>query len=422
VVSIIVPVYNNLEITKDCIRSIINNTIGDFEIIIIDNGSNPPVPVNFSCREGKIYFPIIIRNKTNLGFPVAVNQGIKASLGDVIVLLNNDVIVTQNWLSLLMSQLNKFDIVGPVTNYCAGLQQVSISTYTNEDELNSSASDWQTKHSGQSQEVNFVIGFCMAFKRSLYDEIGKFDESLWPCSGEEIDFCYRARQAGYKIGIAKDCYVHHEGSKTFTAMESEGQLKYAEICKRNDAHLAEKWGFDFWQRQDINSIPTKTKSIGDHTYGIENMTLYFSDEASLLIGKYCSIGQNLSIFLGGEHRLDWLTTYPFSHFHPEIPGKYRVSKGDVTIGNDVWIGHGVTILSGVTIGDGAVIGAGSVVASNVQPYSIVAGNPAKHIKFKISPFVTWWNWSEETIYDAIPILQSGDVNSLIQFMQERKLS
>jgi hypothetical protein len=88
----------------------------------------------------------------------------------------------------------------------------------------------------------------MAFKKELYDEIGEFDESLWPCSGEEIDLCYRAKAAGHHIGIVLGCYVHHEGSVTFKALD----LDYEEICKRNDKHLAEKWGKNFWNEQRVD--------------------------------------------------------------------------------------------------------------------------------------------------------------------------
>jgi len=102
-----------------------------------------------------------------------------------------------------------------------------------------------------AEDVNFVIGFCMVFKKSLFDEIGEFDESLWPCSGEEIDFCFRAVEKGHKIGVAYDVYIHHFGSQTFQQMESKGQLNYTDVCKVCDEHLAEKWGADFWQRQII---------------------------------------------------------------------------------------------------------------------------------------------------------------------------
>ena len=89
----------------------------------------------------------------------------------------------------------------------------------------------------------------MAFKKSLYDEIGEFDESLCPCSGEEIDFCFRTVKAGYKVGVAYDVYVHHEGSQTFSDMVEAGQVDYEKLCERNDKHLADKWGDDFGNNQ-----------------------------------------------------------------------------------------------------------------------------------------------------------------------------
>src|ERR1700722_6283328 len=100
------------------------------------------------------------------------------------------------------------------------------------------------------------------------------------------------------------------------------------------------------------------------------------DETSLRIGSFCSIARNVTIFLGGDHRVDWVTTFPFRDFRKSAAAIAGVphSKGDVVIGNDVWIGYGATILSGVTIGNGAVIGACSLVARSVPAYGIVAGN------------------------------------------------
>src|SRR5690606_25352240 len=102
------------------------------------------------------------------------------------------------------------------------------------------------------------------------------------------------------------------------------------------------------------------------------------------IGKYCSIGQDVIILLGGEHHLDRITTYPFPAFWKEYanfesPG---LSKGNVSIGNDVWIVTDVLILSGVSIGNGAVIGAKSLVTRDIPPYAIVGGVPAKIIKYR----------------------------------------
>jgi SAM-dependent methyltransferase len=88
----------------------------------------------------------------------------------------------------------------------------------------------------------------MAFRKSLYDTVGPFDESLWPCCGEEIDFCFRAAEYGFRTGIATGCYVHHEGSVTFKNIN--GEHPYNDIVDRNDKHLADRWGDD-WSKQDV---------------------------------------------------------------------------------------------------------------------------------------------------------------------------
>jgi len=255
--SIIIPVYGQVDMTDECINAILENT-QDAEIIIIDNGSSPPYKPPFS---GFIE-TTLIRNETNTGFPHAVNQGIAAARGDIIILLNNDVIVSPHSLNRLSNWLDSFDIVGPTTNYCAGMQRVQISGYQNKEELDKQVELLFESSQGEGEEVNWIIGFCMAFKKAVWEQVGDFDESLWPCTGEEIDFCYRAREKGVKIGIARDIYVHHEGSVTFQDMEDAGQIEYAKLCERNNEHLAEKWGADFWNRQAIGEdMETTPKTL-----------------------------------------------------------------------------------------------------------------------------------------------------------------
>jgi len=164
--------------------------------------------------------------------------------------------------------------------------------------------------------------------------------------------------------------------------------------------------------------------IGEWTYGTPK--IFGLGENALSIGRYCSIASDVRIFLGYEHNTDWITTFPFpdalflEHF-PEaadIKGHPR-SKGPVRIGNDVWIGHGATILSGVTIGDGAVIGTGSVVTSDVPPYTIVVGAPARAVRQRFDEAtvgrlikLAWWKWPNIEVRRALHLLCSPDLANL----------
>ncbi len=166
-------------------------------------------------------------------------------------------------------------------------------------------------------------------------------------------------------------------------------------------------------------------SYGAYSYGNVNVKSWPSDPTQYSIGKFCSIADNVTVFLGGNHRTDWISTYPFPAFDsfPEaknIEG-YVATKGNIIIGNDVWIGSHVSILSGVTIGDGAVIGAFSVVAKDVPPYAIVAGNPARIIRYRFSEGVIkallelqWWNWPIEKIRANTHLLCSDNIETFLE--------
>ena len=134
--------------------------------------------------------------------------------------------------------------------------------------------------------------------------------------------------------------------------------------------------------------------------------------------------------LGGNHRIDWVTTYPFGHKLKDIFNTFNgighpSTKGDVIIGNDVWIADNVTIMSGVNIGDGAVIAKNSHVVKNVEPYSLVGGNPAKLIKYRFTKNqiekllqIKWWNWNDDKINNFVPLLCNPDINKFIKFALE----
>lgn len=127
-------------------------------------------------------------------------------------------------------------------------------------------------------------------------------------------------------------------------------------------------------------FPMDSVSIGKYTYGGVNV-LDFGRHFKLNIGSFCSIGPNVCFILEAEHEMSFVSTYPFKVKLLEQETEAK-SKGNITIGDDVWIGYGSIILSGVTIGRGSVVAAGSVVTHDIPPYAIVAGNPAKIIKYR----------------------------------------
>jgi chloramphenicol O-acetyltransferase type B len=162
--------------------------------------------------------------------------------------------------------------------------------------------------------------------------------------------------------------------------------------------------------------------IGRNTYG--KPRIYSWEEgATFRIGAFCSIASGVKIYLGGEHRIDWVTTYPFNVLWEKakhIKGHPK-TKGDVIIGNDVWIGAGAAILSGVTIGDGAVIGTNAVVAKDVPHYAIVAGNPARIVRKRFNEEtihhllkIRWWEWEDKKIEKFIPLLLDRDIEKFLK--------
>ncbi len=165
-------------------------------------------------------------------------------------------------------------------------------------------------------------------------------------------------------------------------------------------------------------------SIGDFTYGTPDVITY-DDKTKLTIGRYCSFAARVAILMGGEHRMDLGTTYPFPEIAEPWPEASNItgmtgSKGDIVIGSDVWVGYGATILSGVTIGDGAAIGAGALVSSDVAPYAIVGGCPAKKIRMRFAePIVTrllklaWWDWPEAKVRKNVHLICSSDIEALL---------
>lgn len=184
-----------------------------------------------------------------------------------------------------------------------------------------------------------------------------------------------------------------------------------------------------------NVIKNPNIIVGDYTYyddfeNVENFeknVKYLFDFVGdkLIIGKFCMIASDVKFIMNGaNHLTDSLTTYPFAIFgngwENAMDGKTYPQKGNVVIGNDVWIGYNATIMAGVNVGDGAIIAANSTVIKDVEPYSIVGGNPAKEIKKRFPKEVIaklqkieWWDWEIDKITRNIQHLTDNKVEKII---------
>jgi acetyltransferase-like isoleucine patch superfamily enzyme len=171
-------------------------------------------------------------------------------------------------------------------------------------------------------------------------------------------------------------------------------------------------------------------TMGANCYGVPNVKHEHPD-ARLTIGNYCSIAKNVAIFLGGNHHVDWVSSYPFPAFHTQAKHiqDYVTTRGDVTVGSDVWLCQNATILSGITIGHGAVVANSAIVTKDVAPYEIVGGNPAKHIRWRFDEPTreallksAWWDWPEDEVLSVIDLLCSNDISKFLEYVKDRKVS
>jgi GT2 family glycosyltransferase/predicted SAM-dependent methyltransferase len=237
-----------LEYTKQCIESIRQYTRpGTYELIIVDNASSDST--REWVREQKDIRAIF--NDENLGFPKGCNQGIEISNGDNILLLNNDVVVTSHWLENMLSALYSDESVGAVscvTNHCSYKQTVPAN-YETMDEMQKFAATFNHSDPEKWEERLKLVGFCLLFKRVIVHTVGLLDELFTPGNHEDDDFSIRMRQAGYRLLLCKDTFIHHYGSVSFKSQEQD--LKYRQLLQKNEQKFQKKWGFDSNYSQHI---------------------------------------------------------------------------------------------------------------------------------------------------------------------------
>lgn len=238
--SIILPTINGLPLLQQAIGSIrtyTNPYKTPFELIVVDNGSTDGT-AEWCAREGVK----LIALPKNEGFPAACNRGLRLAKGDYLLLLNNDVTVSEGWLSGMLDVLNNVagaGMVGPVSNYVSGRQQVPYPCATM-DEFHRTAADVRARQLGAEPIVR-LVGFCLLFKRKVYEAVGSLDERFSPGHYEDDDYCLRARMLGFGLYMCRSVFVHHQGSASFKNGDAEA---LAELIERNRRLFIEKWQVD----------------------------------------------------------------------------------------------------------------------------------------------------------------------------------
>ncbi len=222
-VSIVIPVYNQLVHTMQCLESILRLPDKGDEIIIVDNASVDGTP-DYLKDKGVT----VIRNTTNLGCAKAWNQGIRASRGDIVGILSNDIVVTPGWLPALLDfqERTGHGIVSPAMR--EGPLDYELERYAAE----FTAACREATRPG-------LLGPCMLVRRSVFDKIGLYDEGFSYGGCEDVDFLWRAEKAEITAGVTGAAFIHHFGMVTQKAVKKSGAASYA---TQNLAFFQRKWG------------------------------------------------------------------------------------------------------------------------------------------------------------------------------------
>jgi GT2 family glycosyltransferase/glycosyltransferase involved in cell wall biosynthesis len=252
-VSVVVLSYNNWLYTSATLWSIISHSdYRNLEIIVVDNGSKDSSARElklFAARDSRIK---IILNSENLGYAGGNNIGLKAATGEYIVLLNNDVYVTKGWVNDLIRPLvmdPSIGLVSPITNNIGNEQKVAIA-YSNMSEMAREAKKIVRRHKRSRFETDSVAFFCAAIRRELIEKVGLLDEVYGQGFFEDDDYCMRVRQAGYRIQIVDDVFIHHHLSASFDAL---GAARKQTLMELNKAIFEEKWGT--WKPHHYRDAP-----------------------------------------------------------------------------------------------------------------------------------------------------------------------
>lgn len=239
--SIVIVSYDNLVFTRMCLQTVLATTrAAGAEVLVVDNGSKDGTPAYLAAMAERFPALRLLLNEDNRGFVRAANQGLDAARGQLLVLLNNDIVVPPDWLSGLARHLDdpSVGMVGPLTNAAGNEARVSV-PYDTYGELLAYAAQVSSRPR-QAVDIPVLTMFCVALRREVHQRLGGLDEQFELGMFEDDDYAERLREAGLRVVCAQDVFVHHFGEASFGKLVPTGE--YGEVFRANQRRFAAKWG------------------------------------------------------------------------------------------------------------------------------------------------------------------------------------
>lgn len=268
--SIIILCCNQEEVTRLCLESLQRHTPLPHQLLLVDNGSTDSTPtlLNQFARQGHVGLQelAIIRNEQNTGFAAGVNQALARASGDYVVLLNNDTVLTPDWLEGLIGvarHVASVGMVGPMSNEVPGPQRVSPAYDADLAGLDAFALERRRSYARQVMEVERISGFCLLIPRFVLQTVGALDERFGLGFFEDDDLGVRIRNAGYKLLVTLDTYLHHWGSQTIKGLG----LNAGQLLTENLSKFRDKWGQELASRYRLletdqnNGVPREPATV-----------------------------------------------------------------------------------------------------------------------------------------------------------------
>jgi GT2 family glycosyltransferase len=237
--SIIIVSWNNRELTRGCLESVLRNSMHpNLEVLVVDNASTDgSAEMLEAVRDPRVQ---VLLNRENVGFAAANNQALREAAGQYVVLLNNDTFVPRGWLSRLLRHVDDpaIGLAVAVTNFSGNESRIDV-PYESIEGMPEFAGEYMREHDGEHFDIRVAAMYCVAMRRDVYERVGPLDEQFMVGMFEDDDYSHRVRLAGFRVVCAEDAFVHHIGQASFSKLDREA---YDLLWKQNQASFEKKWG------------------------------------------------------------------------------------------------------------------------------------------------------------------------------------